>query len=674
MISFIFYHSITRVMKRKHGSGILSHLWLFFMFIMLGLSQISWSQTASDSLKTALKQAVGENRVNLLNLLASDLKHDDPEQALEYAEEGIAFSNQISFSEGEIVGYLNKGNIHRKLSEFEKAIEAYQKALQISQASNDFIGIAKAFNGLGIVYNLLGDYDKSLEAFLKALKTYEENNDKTGTADALNNIGIHHMYLGNFSEALDYYLQALDLRREIGNIRDIAASLNNIGDVYSDLDKPDSALQYLLEALEFQEEYGSNDLLFALNINIGLLYNDLNSHNKAMEYYQEGLAIANKIGDNWGLATTFNYIGLAHLKSDNYEKAEKFLNQALELGKKIRAKALVKEVYKNLSELFMVKSNHKKSLEYYKLYSLVKDSILNETTSEQMAEMRTRYETEKKEAAINELMIEKTVQVLKLKKSENLKWFFIVASILIFLLASFVFYGFRQKQKANKFLKERNKLEVENKNRAISLFGQQVSKEVALELLSDDFKSSSKKLFACIMFLDIRGFTPIAESKEPLEIVQYQNDVFGFMIDIIGRHHGIINQFLGDGFMATFGAPTSSGNDCQHAVNASIEIVETLSKKCASGKIPETKVGIGLHAGYIVAGNVGTSERKQYTITGNTVILASRIEQLNKKFDSALLVSTEVLDKLEKPKIKINSLGTEYLKGRAEPMEIIRLI
>lgn len=90
--------------------------------------------------------------------------------------------------------------------------------------------------------------------------------------------------------------------------------------------------------------------------------------------------------------------------------------------------------------------------------------------------------------------------------------------------------------------------------------------------------------------------------------------------------------------------------------------------------MPKTKVGIGLHAGDIVTGNVGTSERKQYSITGNTVILASRIEQLNKKFDSTILISNEVLAHLDQGNLNQKNLGAEYLKGRAEPMEIVQLI
>ena len=125
--------------------------------------------------------------------------------------------------------------------------------------------------------------------------------------------------------------------------------------------------------------------------------------------------------------------------------------------------------------------------------------------------------------------------------------------------------------------------------------------------------------------------------------------------------------------MATFGAPVSSGNDCENAYQAAIAIVRKLDELNASNKIPHTKVGIGLHAGPVVAGNVGTEERKQYSITGNTVILASRIEQLNKQYDTSLIISEEVsnhLNTIEKGAIDYEDV---VVKGRREPIRILKV-
>ena len=205
------------------------------------------------------------------------------------------------------------------------------------------------------------------------------------------------------------------------------------------------------------------------------------------------------------------------------------------------------------------------------------------------------------------------------------------------------------------------------------MFGQQVSKEIVDELLSEKESTESKRKFVCIMFLDIRGFTPFSEKREPEEIIKYQNDVFGFMIEIITKNHGIINQFLGDGYMATFGAPVSKGNDCLNAINAATEIIKTVNEKSNSGEIIKTRIGIGLHAGFVVAGNVGTSTRKQYSITGSTVILASRVEQLNKVYDAQLLISEEVLNEIDKSAIEFEFIGPVEVKGRENPINIYKL-
>ncbi len=211
------------------------------------------------------------------------------------------------------------------------------------------------------------------------------------------------------------------------------------------------------------------------------------------------------------------------------------------------------------------------------------------------------------------------------------------------------------------------------RNRIANLFGQQISAEIVDELLAYESEIESKRKFVCIMFLDIRDFTPVAEKMEPEEIIKYQNSVFGFMIEIITKHKGIINQFLGDGYMATFGAPISREDDCGNAIKAALEIVETVNRKSRDKEIRDTRIGIGLHAGYVVTGNVGTSIRKQYSISGNTVILASRIEQLNKKFNTQVLVSEEVLQNAIAPETDPENLGEVQIKGREKPIIIYKL-
>ena len=127
-----------------------------------------------------------------------------------------------------------------------------------------------------------------------------------------------------------------------------------------------------------------------------------------------------------------------------------------------------------------------------------------------------------------------------------------------------------------------------------------------------------------------RDFSNFCEGKTPEQINKYQNEVLSFMIDIVKKNRGIVNQILGDGFMATFGAPVEDEKHTVNAVKAANEIIRQLNFNNEEGKIEKTKIGIGIHCGEVVTGNVGTEDRKQYSVTGNTGILAARLEQLNK--------------------------------------------
>lgn len=213
---------------------------------------------------------------------------------------------------------------------------------------------------------------------------------------------------------------------------------------------------------------------------------------------------------------------------------------------------------------------------------------------------------------------------------------------------------------------------INEKNMIRHIFGQQVSHEIVDDILQENQGLSTKRLPLCVMFVDVRNFTPFAASKTPEEVLDFQNKLFANMIDAINKNHGIIHQIMGDGLMASFGAPVSHGNDCANAVRAGEEILGATEKLVKEKEIPPTRLGIGIHYGAAVTGQIGTELRKQYSIVGNVVIIASRIEQLNKEYNSQFLVSRNVFDRLPAG-VHGKSLGFVTLKGENEPLEIMRL-
>ena len=213
---------------------------------------------------------------------------------------------------------------------------------------------------------------------------------------------------------------------------------------------------------------------------------------------------------------------------------------------------------------------------------------------------------------------------------------------------------------------------VQERNRISRTFGEYVSPEVMGKLLElkPDLRSESKNV--CVMFLDIRNFTGFAEKRSPEEVVQYLESLFEFMIEIVNRHHGIINKFLGDGFMAVFGAPLSDGKDCANAVEAAQEILERLRQEIEAGTILPTTVGIGLHAGEAVTGSIGSALRREYTVIGDVVNLAARIEKLNKEFDSQLLISEMVWQAINEDR-KAMPMGQVQVRGREQAIQVYQV-
>jgi adenylate cyclase len=221
---------------------------------------------------------------------------------------------------------------------------------------------------------------------------------------------------------------------------------------------------------------------------------------------------------------------------------------------------------------------------------------------------------------------------------------------------------------------DRSLTAAEEGNKIINLFGQQISKEVVEEMLKSEGALQSKLMKVCVMFVDIRNFTNHVADKTPAEIVGYQNDFFEIVINAVTKHHGIINQFLGDGCMVTFGAPVALKNAAHNAVKCAMEIHKELNEQIKKENIAPTSIGIGIHIGDAVTGNIGTIERQQYSITGSVVILAARIEQLNKDYNTQILISEDVEYQIKHTLPSDSTfLGKIDLKGWHHPLGIYKI-
>jgi adenylate cyclase len=212
--------------------------------------------------------------------------------------------------------------------------------------------------------------------------------------------------------------------------------------------------------------------------------------------------------------------------------------------------------------------------------------------------------------------------------------------------------------------------EAASRQRVTNIFGQHVSPAVVDRLLENSADQHGERREVCVMFLDIRNFTANSRERPPEDVVEYLNAAFASMIEAIDRHSGFINKFLGDGFMAMFGAPLDDPAAAKHAVAAAREILANIDSRDSEDKTWPLEVGIGLHIGACVVGNVGSPRRKEFTVIGDTVNLASRLEQLTKQFGRRLIVSDAIIAALGEEAGAPVLLGAVPVKGYAAPVQV----
>ncbi len=208
------------------------------------------------------------------------------------------------------------------------------------------------------------------------------------------------------------------------------------------------------------------------------------------------------------------------------------------------------------------------------------------------------------------------------------------------------------------------------------LFRKFATAEVAEELLATGFALGGKHVDATVMFSDIRSFTNLAESLPPAETIELLNSYYTLMFDAIGGQGGIVNQMLGDGLMALFGAPLPHADHTERAVCAALEMLELVAgfdrEQAARGK-PEIRIGIGIASGQVIAGYTGTERRVTYTCVGDTVNLAAHLEAHTKLLGQPILIDEQARARLGSA-VRVEDHGSVQFKSRAQPVRVYSVV
>ena len=217
-------------------------------------------------------------------------------------------------------------------------------------------------------------------------------------------------------------------------------------------------------------------------------------------------------------------------------------------------------------------------------------------------------------------------------------------------------------------------IEERKKEKVTSALGKYMSEDVMKDVMKniDNLGLGGKKAVVTVLFSDIRGFTSMSEKMSAQEVSQLLNEYFSAMEPIVSKYNGIINKFIGDAVMAVFGEPIQDANHPLNAVRCGYEMlleVEELNKKWEQEGKPVIRIGVGINTGDVFIGNIGSENRMEYTVIGDTVNLASRLESYNKTYGTQILISSSTYE-FSKDFINVNQISDVEIRGKAEKMNI----
>lgn len=397
-----------------------------------------------DSLALLLKTAKEDTaKVNLLIALSADESRvAEYEKSMSHAKEALLLAEKLDFKKGMGNGLSNIANVYAQTGNNPAAIENFSKSLSIREKINDKAGIASVHNDMGVVYLNMGNFPEALKNYFTSLKIAEQIADKRVMALSLNNIGNIYRYQKNYDEALINHQQALKLSEELGKENLICICYNYIGAVYALKENNEEALKYFNLYLEKAKQLGKRQSAAEAYNNIGYIYINQKNYTKAKENFLSALKIQEEIGDKRSTAIVYNNLGEINKNLGQYKEARFNYNKGLMLFKMIGYRQGIRNSYLYLSQLDSVLGNSDSAYKYFKLYVQVKDSIINQETNNQIAQLKVQYETEKKDKEIE-------IKNRKIEKQKSsIRW--VVSGFILALLFTIIYFRiYNQKKKAS---------------------------------------------------------------------------------------------------------------------------------------------------------------------------------------------------------------------------------
>lgn len=313
--------------------------------------------------------------------------------------------------------YRRIGEIYVDQENFEEGFVHLSRALKICHEVNDRAHSAKVYNSIGMLFENKGEYQEAVEAYVTGLGIAEEIGDVSDITTISYNLGFVHELNEQYEEANLRYMKCLEMAQKQGNIKGVAVYTSTLGNMAYSLGNNEKSLQYFLNSIQLCEEQGYKRELLYNYRNIGQVYMDIGNYDEALNFLNKAMQLGEELEDKNTIAKCHSVLGELYINTGDFTLAEYHLKKSLPLTAALGDKFDVGVVYSVLGKLDSLRQDYKSAYSYGQMELLYKDSARSEMNLKQIAEIKEKYESEKKDKEIIRLESDKQINMLLLQAS-----------------------------------------------------------------------------------------------------------------------------------------------------------------------------------------------------------------------------------------------------------------
>ncbi|NOQ74541.1 MAG: tetratricopeptide repeat protein, partial [Crocinitomix sp.] len=386
-----------------------------------------------------------EASLEVLNLKANNLSDEyystDKSLAIIYADSAISLAEKINYQSGLGYGLMYKGLAYEYAGEIQLALAHYDSAAVCHKICGDHKGMGKAISNIGVAYFYNGNYDEAVIYLLESIPHFEKANYVKGLASVLNNLGLISRKKGEYPLALDYYNQSLDYKREMGDLKGEMLTLVNVCALYIYLEDWKKALIANNQSIQIAIELESDQLAESY-VNRGVILDRIEQNHEALKYYHKAEPLLIESGFNKSLIMCYLGIANIYLEENELDSSALYLNRSMSLLDEAEYTDYRLKALQGLTAVNREKGNYKASLGYLQDYVDLTTQIADESRSDEVKELESKYNYLAQKEKIGDLKKDKEIRDLKIAQNDFnalILWIAIAAMLIILVYIAFIY-------------------------------------------------------------------------------------------------------------------------------------------------------------------------------------------------------------------------------------------